>query len=502
MVADALRAAHGWAEEAIEIVPITTSGDRDPGPAARRSRRQGAVDQGARPLPARRPHRPVGPFDEGRRDDPAGRARHRRDAAARRRARPADRRRQPRRAARRARGSAPPRRAAPRNCWRGGPTSRSCRSAATSRPGSPSSSAARPTRPCSPPPGLDRLGLDDSASPLDLLPAPAQGAIGVEIAAGRARICARCWSRDRPRADARGCVARRARLPRRARRRLPLRGRGAAPTGRTAIGCSAEILSADGREVHARRGRRPGRRSRRAPARRRRARRLRAMFGRVKVLDPPPAARRRRDGGARPRAGAGPGRRAAVRGPAARLDAARPGRLRRGDADQRQRRAPGGDGLTPFLGLPCYAVGEATAAAAREAGFADIRIGPGDGAALLAMMADDGIAPRLPSLRPGPSRARPSGDRGHAESRSMPPRPSPAPARGGGARTLVALLHSPRAARAVRGARRATRASIRDRGDQRADGARRRASGWRIGRGRRRAARPGLAGACRQAVPE
>jgi uroporphyrinogen-III synthase len=50
------------------------------------------------------------------------------------------------------------------------------------------------------------------------------------------------------------------------------------------------------------------------------------------------------------------------------------------------------DGLTPFKTLPCYAVGEATAAAAQEAGFADIRIGPDDGAALLLMMAEDGIA--------------------------------------------------------------------------------------------------------------
>jgi uroporphyrinogen-III synthase len=49
------------------------------------------------------------------------------------------------------------------------------------------------------------------------------------------------------------------------------------------------------------------------------------------------------------------------------------------------------DGLTPFKPLPCYAVGEATAAAAQEAGFADIRIGPDDGAALLLMMAEDGI---------------------------------------------------------------------------------------------------------------
>lgn len=51
----------------------------------------------------------------------------------------------------------------------------------------------------------------------------------------------------------------------------------------------------------------------------------------------------------------------------------------------------GGPGLGPFLALPCYAVGEATAAAARDAGFADVRTGPSDAAAVAAMMADDGI---------------------------------------------------------------------------------------------------------------
>ena len=51
----------------------------------------------------------------------------------------------------------------------------------------------------------------------------------------------------------------------------------------------------------------------------------------------------------------------------------------------------GGDALTPFLAMPCYAVGEATAAAAREAGFRDIRTGSGDGAALVGMMAAAGV---------------------------------------------------------------------------------------------------------------
>ena len=49
------------------------------------------------------------------------------------------------------------------------------------------------------------------------------------------------------------------------------------------------------------------------------------------------------------------------------------------------------EGLTAFKALPCYAVGEATAAAAGEAGLTDIRIGPDDGKTLLLMMAEDGV---------------------------------------------------------------------------------------------------------------
>jgi uroporphyrinogen-III synthase len=50
----------------------------------------------------------------------------------------------------------------------------------------------------------------------------------------------------------------------------------------------------------------------------------------------------------------------------------------------------GGEGLRPFLDLPCYAVGERTAQAAREAGFADVRTGPSDGAALAAIARAEG----------------------------------------------------------------------------------------------------------------
>lgn len=48
----------------------------------------------------------------------------------------------------------------------------------------------------------------------------------------------------------------------------------------------------------------------------------------------------------------------------------------------------GGPALARFRRLPCFAVGEATAAAAIEAGFADVRAGPADGAAALALVGD------------------------------------------------------------------------------------------------------------------
>lgn len=50
------------------------------------------------------------------------------------------------------------------------------------------------------------------------------------------------------------------------------------------------------------------------------------------------------------------------------------------------RHAPAG-----LTGLPCFAVGESTAAAARAAGFGEVRTGPGDGAAAAAMMARAGV---------------------------------------------------------------------------------------------------------------
>ncbi|MDB5692534.1 MAG: uroporphyrinogen synthase [Alphaproteobacteria bacterium] len=50
-----------------------------------------------------------------------------------------------------------------------------------------------------------------------------------------------------------------------------------------------------------------------------------------------------------------------------------------------------GPALGLFTPLPCWAVGDATAAAARAAGFGDVRTGPGDGAALAEAAARAGV---------------------------------------------------------------------------------------------------------------
>jgi len=55
----------------------------------------------------------------------------------------------------------------------------------------------------------------------------------------------------------------------------------------------------------------------------------------------------------------------------------------------------GGSGLRPLLALPCYAVGERTAEAARAAGFTDLRVGPGDADAVAAMAKRDGAGSLL-----------------------------------------------------------------------------------------------------------
>ena len=55
----------------------------------------------------------------------------------------------------------------------------------------------------------------------------------------------------------------------------------------------------------------------------------------------------------------------------------------------------GGPGVAGLLHLPCYAVGEGTAAEARSCGFSEVRVGSGDGAALAALVAAEGIGRAL-----------------------------------------------------------------------------------------------------------
>jgi len=108
-----------------------------------------------------------------------------------------------------------------------------------------------------------------------------------------------------------------------------------------------------------------------------------------------------------------------------------------------------GAGLAAFLGLPCYAVGDATAAAASDAGFTDVRVGPEDGVALLMTMEADGVVRALHpcgadhiTLEPAEMRiARiPVYEAKAVEE-------LPAEAQGALAGKAVALLHSARAAR-------------------------------------------------------
>lgn len=107
-----------------------------------------------------------------------------------------------------------------------------------------------------------------------------------------------------------------------------------------------------------------------------------------------------------------------------------------------------GVAVAAFTPLPCYAVGEATAEAARAAGFTRIQTGPSDGAALLGIMAQSGVTrvlhlcgrDHIPLENPSVSILR------RFVYAAEPVRPLPADAaaalRGG---ALVAL-HSPRAA--------------------------------------------------------
>jgi uroporphyrinogen-III synthase len=106
----------------------------------------------------------------------------------------------------------------------------------------------------------------------------------------------------------------------------------------------------------------------------------------------------------------------------------------------------GGPGLAAFTALPDFAVGSATAEAARAAGFSVVETGGSDGAALVARAAERGVARAL--LLGGRERRL---DAGGPIAEAIPVYASePLPI---DARTLaaiegsVALLHSPNAAR-------------------------------------------------------
>ena len=182
-VAAALEAAHRWPAGYVAHRP--DQDQRRPRSRTGRWPRSAARRCGPRSStgPARRRGRFLRPFDEGCRKRAAAGDPHRRDAAARRRPRPADRRRFDRRAAagrgrrhlvaapRRAAAAAPARpqdRAAPRQCRNPagqGRRGRGRRDLARRR-------RARPARACT---------TSASAIPVEvLLPAPGQAAIGIE----------------------------------------------------------------------------------------------------------------------------------------------------------------------------------------------------------------------------------------------------------------------------------------------------------------------------------
>lgn len=105
-----------------------------------------------------------------------------------------------------------------------------------------------------------------------------------------------------------------------------------------------------------------------------------------------------------------------------------------------------GPALTRFTALPCWAVGEATAAAAQEAGFADVRTGSSDGTALVQAAAGAGIS-RVLHLH-GREHVALAWPGLNVESRAVyaahAAEALPEAARG--LRDPVALIHSPRAA--------------------------------------------------------
>jgi len=107
----------------------------------------------------------------------------------------------------------------------------------------------------------------------------------------------------------------------------------------------------------------------------------------------------------------------------------------------------GGPQLRSLRELPCYAVGEATAEAARAAGWEEVRTGDGDAARLADMAAGEG-AGRLLHLC-GEDRRRIAEERIEITPvvvyRSDPVTALPAEARAAAETGAIALIHSPRA---------------------------------------------------------
>ena len=109
----------------------------------------------------------------------------------------------------------------------------------------------------------------------------------------------------------------------------------------------------------------------------------------------------------------------------------------------------GGDGLTSFHRLACYATGEATAQAASEAGFGEVQVGPSDGAALLALMEAQGVRRAFhpcgrdrTALAPSPVKLVDVAVYAAEPVRALPPEAAAALAR-----HALVLVHSPRAGR-------------------------------------------------------
>lgn len=119
----------------------------------------------------------------------------------------------------------------------------------------------------------------------------------------------------------------------------------------------------------------------------------------------------------------------------------------------------GGAGLAALTGLPLYAVGQASAAAACEAGFGDIRIGAKDVLVLRERMAADGMQRALHLAGehvispPGSQFGEIANALPHIEVRTVyrsdavNALPAIASALLGSGSPLIVLLHSPRAAR-------------------------------------------------------